>query len=80
MLFTATEFENKKDQLLIKYAGFWHKNMQEKVWLSNPTSTINGKLLWLFVFVLNNYEHSATATNYITEQQLADIFSKANSI
>lgn len=82
MILTIAEYNMKKDQLLKAFAGSWKSNMQASVWRISYTgiSRDNAKLLWLFVFVLDNYTHSASASNFITEQTVLKIFEKVNSI
>lgn len=82
MILTTAEFNAKKNQLLTTYASTWLSDMQQQVWLTAPRgiSKCNAKLLWLFIFALNTYTHSDTATNYITEDDIMKIFAKVNTI
>lgn len=81
MILTTSEFNNKRDQVLKTFSNLWYTDMISSKWrLSREKPKTNTKLLWLFVWALDTYEHSATAENYITEEQVLLIFKKVNSI
>ncbi len=81
MILTTAEYNHKRDQLLKLFSRLWYNDMISNVWLTQRTEKKkDAKLVWLFVWALDTYEHSATADNYITEKQVADIFKKVNSI
>lgn len=81
MILTTEEFEARKDQVLLAFAEAWKQDMDQSVWLvAKKKKKRDAKLLWLCVFALNNYAHTAFADNFITEIQVMHIFSKVNSI
>lgn len=82
MILTTAEYNAKRNQLLKTYTEAWFSDMSSQVWLSAPRgiSKCNAKLLWLFVFTLNTYTHSDSATNYVSENDIMNIFAKVNTI
>ena len=82
MILTLIEFNANKNKLLIKFAAAWFDDMNRHVWLSGPKGIKKGdaKLLWLFVWALNDYTHSSSVTSNLTEVEVMKIFAKVNTI
>ena len=81
MLFTEHEFNTNRDAVLKTFARLWDADKTASVWKGiRKHKKADAKLLWLFVWALDKYEHSDTAVNYITERDVANIFKKVNSI
>lgn len=81
MILTTTEFNINRDKVLKTFARLWNNDKIASVWKSaRKDKKADAKLMWLFVWALDTYEHSNDVDNYITEAQLHTIFKKTNSI
>lgn len=79
MQLTTTEFNMLKSSLLKRYSQAQAleataKKYQTRYLAENLLFT---RELWLYAYAINFWEHSDTAYNYLTEQQMMKILSKA---
>lgn len=81
MILTTAEFNSKRDQVLELFSRLWYNDMLANKWRSTRTEKKkDAKLIWLFTWALDTYEHLSTAENYLIEDQVLHIFKKVNSI
>lgn len=81
MILTISEYNCELDELLELFACAEYSQMINEIWrVKSGVSKKDADLIWLFVFALNSWDHDDSAVNYLTEQQMMDILSRANSI
>ncbi len=82
MILTTTEYKTRLTIFLKRFATVFEADMISKIWLAKKPSTSNKEknLMWLFFYALNDFEHFDESENYLTEEQVINIFAKANTI
>jgi len=81
MILTTTEFNMNRDKVLKTFARLWNNDRIASVWKGlRAGKKADAKLVWLFVWALDKYEHADDAVNYITEKEVSAIFKKTNAI
>lgn len=82
MVLTDCEYVVNVNRLLLEFACFQYEDAIDWKWKIKKfgNDPVISKLLWLFVYALNSFDHTDGAINYITEQQAMDMFAKINAI
>lgn len=80
MQLTEKEFNTQRDKLFKKFASYQAAEMNNKVWKVGRSQHATARLLWLFVFAVNTWEHQDDTVNHLNETQLQLIFAKVNAL
>lgn len=81
MLLTDAEFTIALQRFIDKFACAELDNANGEKWLIKvKISAYKAKLLYLYFYAVSTYIHSDLIDNYLTEKQVLEIFSKANTI
>lgn len=82
MNLTTAEYNVLADRLLKNFALAAKDGMLRHVWKTagRGVTKTEQRLLWLFVFALNTWDHDDEAINFLTEEQVISIFQKSNAI
>lgn len=79
-MFTENEYNCSLQDFLANLSCEGYNHMIKNIWYTGKSlSNKSMRLLWLFVFALNDYTYG-DENNYITEQQAMNIFAKANTL
>lgn len=79
MQLTLTEYNSAYLKTLKVFALSQTVSWQEQVYkVKKNYMPDQGKLLFLYAFALNTWEHSDSAHNYLTEKQVMFIINKVN--
>lgn len=81
MQLTATEYSTWYSKVLKEFAKTQTVAWQESVYkVRKNYSPVRAKMLFLFAYALNTWEHSDSAHNYLTEEEVQFIIAKTNSL
>jgi hypothetical protein len=80
MILTTKEYNCAVDELLKLFACSEEDQMEFEIWrVRRGIGRRMADVIWLFVFAINTWEHEDGAVNYMTEEQMMAILSKANT-
>jgi len=81
LLLTDSEYTIALQRFMDKFACAELDYVNSEKWMiRGKVNAYTAKLMYLYYFAVTNYVHSDFVKNYITEKQVIEIFSKANSI
>lgn len=81
MQLTASEYSTWYSNALKKFAASQNASWDKQVYrVNNKYQDSKGIKLFLYTYALSTWEHSDTAFNYLTEDQVLGIISKVNQL